>query len=86
MAQQLVTLEHPDGRRRHRTDNPSEVNMLVGTYGYRRVDEDTSSEASQTSRSSKHQRSTRSPATSEESPQTSPNVPSTGTGSDAANS
>ena len=38
MAQQLVTLQHPDGRR-HRTDNASEINMLISTYGYQRVDE-----------------------------------------------
>lgn len=38
MAQELVTLQHPDGRR-HRTDNASEINMLISTYGYQRVDE-----------------------------------------------
>ena len=30
MAEQLVTLESPDGRR-YRTDSPSEVNLLVGS-------------------------------------------------------
>lgn len=51
MAQQdMVTLEHPDGRRRYRTDNASEINMLVGSYGYRRVEQENAKSA----RSNKH--------------------------------
>lgn len=33
---QLVTLQSPDGRP-YRTDNASEVNLLISTYGYTRV-------------------------------------------------
>lgn len=38
MAQELVTLEHPDGRR-YRTDSATEINLLVGSYGYQRVEQ-----------------------------------------------
>lgn len=33
---ELVTLQSPDGRP-YRTDNASEVNLLISTYGYTRV-------------------------------------------------
>ncbi len=65
MAQQdMVTLEHPDGRR-YRTDNASEINLLTGSYGYRRVEQENAK-----SRSSKH--TAPRPSTPSSSPETPP--------------
>lgn len=50
MAQDLVTLEHPDGRR-YRTDSASEINLLVGSYGYRRVEQESSSKSARANKS-----------------------------------
>lgn len=38
MAHELVTLESPDGRR-YRTDSPAEINMLITSKGYTRIDD-----------------------------------------------
>lgn len=75
MAQELVTLQHPDGRR-HRTDNASEINMLISTYGYQRVDEASSGQQSP-SRSKRSARPANPPEQSEPTPvSTTPNTDS----------
>lgn len=52
MAHELVTLESPDGRR-YRTDSPTEINMLMGSKGYRRVDDESNSGSSKRSAAKK---------------------------------
>lgn len=67
MAEQLVTLESPDGRR-YRTDSPSEVNLLVGSYGYQRVDASEPPGRTERKRSTSKQSSNPAPASSDSSP------------------
>ncbi len=73
MTQQLVTLESPDGRR-HRTDNASEINMLIGTYGYRRVEQEQQEQTAKSARTKSNTSAKPTPSASAtaESPEQSP--------------
>lgn len=72
MAQHaLVTLESPDGRR-YKTDSPTEINLLVGSYGYTRIGDDSgkSKKTSQRQQHSSPQASTPKQDPPDETPQT----------------